>query len=76
MQRFPEANLLISSIEHESVVEPAIKYDHKKVPVNHDGLVDLTKLNKLINDQTVLVSVILANNEIGTIEPIKVMPIL
>ena len=71
MQMYPGANMIISSIEHESVLEPADLYLNQKVPVNRDGIVDLNKLNRLINEQTVLVSIMYANNEIGTIQPIK-----
>ncbi|HSX44924.1 MAG TPA: cysteine desulfurase family protein [Candidatus Saccharimonadales bacterium] len=71
MQAFPDSNLIVSAIEHESVLEPAKHYSHQIAPVKVDGQVDIVKLVKLINDQTVLVSIMYANNEIGTIEPIK-----
>ncbi|MBI5079186.1 cysteine desulfurase [Candidatus Wolfebacteria bacterium] len=40
------------------------------LPVNRDGVVDLKKLKESLNDRTVLVSIMCANNEIGTIQPI------
>lgn len=73
MQLHPEANLIVSSIEHESVIKPAEQYNHKLAPVNNDGLIDLQKLEKLIDDKTALVSVMYANNEIGTIQPLKLI---
>lgn len=71
MSNFPEGNLIVSLIEHDSVFKLAEKYEHKVAPVNNDGLIDLTKLEKLIDDKTVLVSIMYANNEIGTVQSIK-----
>ena len=39
------------------------------LPVDSDGLVDPADVERAITDRTILVSVILANNEIGTIQP-------
>jgi cysteine desulfurase len=71
MSHFPEANIVVSSLEHESVLMPARQYDHKEVRVLSDGRLDLADLEKKIDENTVLVSVMQANNEIGTIEPIR-----
>lgn len=71
MQRFPDANLIISSIEHESVRKPAQHYQHQECPVTPQGFIDIEALKTLIGDKTVLVSVMYANNEIGTIQPIR-----
>ncbi len=71
MDQFPDAEVLVSAVEHESVLAPAKLYKHKLTPLDKQGRVDLTKLEKLINDKTVLVSVILVNNEVGTIQPIS-----
>lgn len=71
MQKFPDANVVVSAIEHESVLMPARKYSCKETAVLADGRVDLHDLEKHINDQTVLVSIMYANNEIGTIQPIR-----
>jgi len=70
MESFPESNVVVSAIEHESVLEPAKRYKYKLAKVHQDGIIDLENLKKLIDDNTVLVSVIYANNEIGTIEPL------
>ncbi len=40
------------------------------VPVGQDGLVDVDEIRKAITDKTILISVMFANNEIGTIQPI------
>ena len=64
-------NIVVSSIEHESVLEPANEYDCRKVAVQPDGRLDLDDLRKKINKNTVLVSVMYANNEVGTVQPIR-----
>lgn len=71
MSRFPDGNAVISSIEHESVREPAGQYEYHEAPVHSVGTINLAELEKLIDDKTVLVSVMYANNEIGTIQPLK-----
>ena len=71
MQRFPGANIVLSSIEHEDVSKPASRYDTVTVDVDKDGLVYLEKLKKAINDQTVMVSIMYANNEVGSVQSMK-----
>lgn len=71
MQSFPGGNIVVSSIEHESVLEPVKQYEHKIVKTNPTGIIDLEDLARCIDDKTVLVSVMYANNEIGTIQPLK-----
>ncbi len=71
MQNHSNANVITSAIEHESVLKQAEKYNHKVCPVDKKGSVDLEKLMVFIDDKTILISIMLANNEIGTIQPIK-----
>lgn len=71
MQNHPNGNIVTSAVDHESVLKPAEKYNHKICPVDKKGSVDLEKLQTLIDKNTTLVSIMLANNEIGTIQPIK-----
>lgn len=71
MSQYSQANIVTSSIEHESVLLPAQKYAHREVSVHADGHIDLEDLNRLVDDHTALVSIMYANNEIGTIQPIK-----
>jgi len=71
MQNHPKANLVISAIEHDSVLEPAGEYDCRIAKVSKQGRIDLNDLASKIDDQTVLICVMQANNEIGTIQPIK-----
>jgi cysteine desulfurase len=73
LQQFPGANVVVSAIEHESVLKAAHEYDCKEAVVTSDGIVDVQKLISLIDDQTVLVSVMYANNEVGTIQPIRLV---
>lgn len=71
MRQFPKANIVVSSIEHESVLEPASNYECRQVAVQPDGRLDLDDLAKKIDQDTVLVSIMYANNEIGTVQPIR-----
>jgi cysteine desulfurase len=71
MEQFPGKKVIVSAIEHESVLEPARQYLYAEAPVKADGIMDEPKLESLIDDETVLVSVMYANNEIGTIQPLR-----
>jgi len=71
MDRYDGSEMLYSAIEHESVIGPAAKYPSGEIPVDSKGLIILNKLSNLINDRTVLVSVMLVNNELGTIQPLR-----
>lgn len=68
-------HIIISTIEHKAVIE-SVKVLEKEgfeisyLQVDRNGIVDLKKLDKLIKKQTILISIIYANNEIGTIQPI------
>jgi cysteine desulfurase len=68
---YPDSKIVVSSIEHDSVLEAARQHDCVEAPVNEQGIVDTARLGQLIDDETVLVSVMYANNEIGTIQPIR-----
>lgn len=68
-------HIILSSIEHQSILHSA-KYLEKfgfrfsHIPVDEFGLVDPEDMRKAITDETILVSILLANGEVGTIEPI------
>ena len=69
-------NIVISQIEPLSIdfsSKILEKYGFKvdKVPVDEKGFVNLEKLSDIVNNETILVSMMLVNHEIGTIEPIK-----
>jgi cysteine desulfurase len=55
------------------VLVPAKRFNCKLAPVNQDGLIDINDLSNLIDDQTSLISIMYANNEIGTIQPLQVI---
>lgn len=71
LEAFPGSKIVISAIEHDSVLEPARQYPCVEVGVTEQGLIDLERLKQVIDDDAVLVSVMYANNEIGTIQPIR-----
>jgi len=69
-------HIITSAIEHHAILEPCeyLKkngYDITILPVDKFGLVDPQDVAKAITDKTVLVSIMHANNEMGTIEPIS-----
>jgi len=69
-------HIITTTIEHMSVMNVCkylIKQGYKAsfLPVDNYGLVDLEALQKELTDDTILVSVMYANGEIGTIEPVK-----
>src|SRR3989344_6479448 len=69
-------HLIATAIEHHAVLKPFEYLSQKEgfevtiLSVDHDGLVRLEDLEKAIRPETILVSVMYANNEIGTIQPI------
>ena len=69
-------HIITTAIEHHAVLHTC-KWLEKQgfnvtyLPVDEYGLVDPAEVEKAITDQTILISVMAANNEIGTVEPIK-----
>ena len=69
-------HLIVSSIEHPSILEAARSlekegFDVTYLPVNEQGIVDIDVLKNSIKKETILVSVMVANNETGAIQPIE-----
>jgi cysteine desulfurase len=68
--------VLASAIEHISVLNPMKElqkagFELRRVPVDSTGVLDLRALEEMLTKDTVVTSVMYANSEIGTIEPIK-----
>ncbi len=68
-------HIITSSVEHHAIIEPTkfLKRRGLKItylPVDEYGLVNPDDVRKAITDKTILISVMHANNEVGTIEPI------
>jgi cysteine desulfurase len=68
--------IIISDVEHISIINLSKElqrggYEIVLSPVSNTGMIDLEELKKLVDDDTLMVSVITANGEIGTIQPIK-----
>ena len=72
---YPE-HIITSSIEHEAVLQPCKEFENVGIkitylPVDEHGIVNPDEITNSINSHTVLVSIMFANNEVGTIQPIK-----
>ena len=69
-------HIITSSIEHDAILETC-RYLEKDgftvtyLKVDKDGIIDKTELKNNLNEKTALVSIMLANNEIGVLQPIK-----
>lgn len=63
-------HVIATTIEHQAVLAVAMHTDHTLVPVDQQGRVDPTVIKQAIRPDTWLVSVGLANNEIGTVQPL------
>jgi cysteine desulfurase len=75
MNRQKGQHVIVSAIEHQSVLNAAqtlekLGFEVTQVPVDQNGLVNAGDVAAAIRDDTTLVSVMHANNEIGTVEPV------
>jgi cysteine desulfurase len=72
-------HLIVSAIEHKAVLDTAhqiaglLDYDLTVLPVDGRGHVDPDNLRRSIRPDTLLVSVMMANNEVGTLQPIAAL---
>lgn len=68
LKQFAGKKILVSAIEHSSIIStPGVT----TVPVDTNGIINLEELKKAITPETALVSVMMVNNEIGSIQPIQ-----
>jgi cysteine desulfurase len=68
-------HIVTIATEHKAVLDPCeylknLGFDLTVLPVEKDGLIDLNQLEKALRDDTILVSIMAANNEIGVLQPI------
>ncbi len=74
-----KSHLIVGATEHHAVLEPAEHLAHNDdfkldlLPVDGDGFASTDQLQAMVNDQTGLVSVMMANNETGTIQDIAAL---
>jgi cysteine desulfurase len=69
-------HIILSSLEHNSSIASATimqdkGFDVDLLPVNKDGIVDINKLKELIRDDTILVSIVSVDSELGIVQPIE-----
>ncbi len=69
-------HIIISDIEHSAVIEATkfltgFGFEITSLSVNHHGKIDIEELKQAIREDTILISIIHVNNEIGTIQPIE-----
>jgi len=74
-RRFPPGHLIVSAVEHQAVLEAARAlnrqgWDVDFVPVDAHGVVDRAAYEAAFRDDTRLVSIMLANNVVGTLQPV------
>ena len=71
-----KGHILTTCIEHHAILESCahmkrLGFDFTELPVSREGIIDVGEAEKAMREDTVLVSVMAANNEIGTIQPIR-----
>ena len=69
-------HIITSKIEHHAVIDACRSLEQEGfrvtyLNVNSDGIIDLNELENAITNETILISIMFANNEIGSIEPIE-----
>ena len=65
------ARVVVSAAEHHAVLLPALALGAAVVPVDHHSVIDLDALSDVLGPEVALVSVMAANNEVGTVQPLE-----
>ena len=68
-------HIITITTEHNAVLDPCaylqnLGFEVTYLPVNRDGIIDITRLETALRDDTILVSIMAANNEIGVLQPL------
>lgn len=76
MNKYRGNHIITSKIEHPAILDTCKMLENQGfkisyINVDEDGRINLNELENQINDKTILISIMFANNEIGTIEPIE-----
>jgi cysteine desulfurase len=76
MYREKGNHIITQTTEHKAVLDTCKRLEKHGfrvtyLPVQKDGRIDLDELNRAMNDQTILVTIMAANNEIGVLQPIR-----
>ncbi len=66
-----DGHVITSSIEHHAVLEAVKLHDHTLIVPNNKGMISVESVKSAITPETELVSIQLANNELGTIQPLR-----
>ena len=66
-----DGHIISANIEHHAVLAAARSHEHTFVPANNKGIVSAESIRSAIQPNTQLVSIALANNELGTIQPLR-----
>jgi cysteine desulfurase len=80
-ERPDRRRIVVSAIEHKAVLEPAHAmvaegFEIVVAPVDRTGRLDLDALRELLNDRTLLVTIMAANNETGVLQPVEAVAAL
>ncbi len=78
---YPDGHIVITAIEHKAILETCRALEKNGIKVtyvkpNSEGIVEIKEIERAITPKTFLVSVMYANNEVGTIQPIREIGLL